>query len=144
MSNFHPLEVVGRGSETQLQLGEDLNSITWREKGSGRDYYGFSCHTCILPWKAKRQYLLTFHVSRHGLLALQSSSFLHVPCVVHGDVIHESISHLCENIYPYSFNSRTWNKLAGAYVRLFKNFISRFWDLNECLNIKICKCLITN
>ena len=26
MSNFHPLEVVGRGSETQLQVGENLNS----------------------------------------------------------------------------------------------------------------------
>ena len=26
MSNFHPIEVVGRGSETQLQLGENLNS----------------------------------------------------------------------------------------------------------------------
>ena len=24
MSNFHPLEVVGRGSETQLQVGEKL------------------------------------------------------------------------------------------------------------------------
>ena len=23
--NFHPLEVVGRGSETQLQVGEKLN-----------------------------------------------------------------------------------------------------------------------
>ena len=28
MSNFHPLEVVGRGSETQLQVGENLNKIT--------------------------------------------------------------------------------------------------------------------
>ena len=25
MSNFHPLEVVGCGSETQLQVGENLN-----------------------------------------------------------------------------------------------------------------------
>ena len=25
MSNFHPLEVVGRVSETQLQVGENLN-----------------------------------------------------------------------------------------------------------------------
>ena len=24
MSNFHPFEVVGRGSETQLQVGENL------------------------------------------------------------------------------------------------------------------------
>ena len=24
MRNFHPLEVVGRGSETQLQVGENL------------------------------------------------------------------------------------------------------------------------
>ena len=27
MSDFHPLEVVGRGSETQLQVGEILNKI---------------------------------------------------------------------------------------------------------------------
>ena len=33
MSNFHPLEVVGRGSETQLQVGENLNKRTQREKG---------------------------------------------------------------------------------------------------------------
>ena len=25
MSNFHPLEAVDRGSETQLQVGENLN-----------------------------------------------------------------------------------------------------------------------
>ena len=28
LSNFHPLEVVCRGSETQLQVGENLNKIT--------------------------------------------------------------------------------------------------------------------
>ena len=28
MSNFHPLQVVGRGSETQLQVGINLNWIT--------------------------------------------------------------------------------------------------------------------
>ena len=27
ISNFHPLEVVGRGSETQLQVGENLDDI---------------------------------------------------------------------------------------------------------------------
>ena len=27
MSNFHPLEVVDRGSETQLQLDEDLKLL---------------------------------------------------------------------------------------------------------------------
>ena len=25
MSNFHPLEIVGRGGETQLPVGENLN-----------------------------------------------------------------------------------------------------------------------
>ena len=25
--NFHPLEVVGRGSETQLQVGENFNCL---------------------------------------------------------------------------------------------------------------------
>ena len=27
MSNFQPLEVVDRGSETQLQVGENLNKL---------------------------------------------------------------------------------------------------------------------
>ena len=31
MSNFHSLEVVGRGSETQLQVGE--NKLTYQNKG---------------------------------------------------------------------------------------------------------------
>ena len=30
MSNFHPHEVVGRGSETQLQVGEKLSEEAWR------------------------------------------------------------------------------------------------------------------
>ena len=33
MANFHPLEVVGRGSETQLQVGGNLNKITLWLKG---------------------------------------------------------------------------------------------------------------
>ena len=33
MSNFHSFEVVGRGSETQLQMGENLNKIPWYVKG---------------------------------------------------------------------------------------------------------------
>ena len=28
MSHFQPLEVVGRGSETQLQVGENLNKFS--------------------------------------------------------------------------------------------------------------------
>ena len=27
MNIFHPLEVVGRGSETQLQVGENINNL---------------------------------------------------------------------------------------------------------------------
>ena len=34
MSNFQPLEVVDRGSETQPQVGENLNKLTWQDKGS--------------------------------------------------------------------------------------------------------------
>ena len=30
MNNCHPLEVVGRGSKTQLQVGEILNDVTQR------------------------------------------------------------------------------------------------------------------
>ena len=32
MRNLHPLEVVGRGSGTQLQVGENANNITQRIK----------------------------------------------------------------------------------------------------------------
>ena len=33
MSNFHSLEVVDRGSETQLQVGENCNDLFQRFKG---------------------------------------------------------------------------------------------------------------
>ena len=33
MGNFHQLEVVGRGSETQLQVGENLYFTTWHFTG---------------------------------------------------------------------------------------------------------------
>ena len=33
MSDFQPLEVVDRGSETQFQMAENLNKITQRAKG---------------------------------------------------------------------------------------------------------------
>ena len=35
MSNFHPLEVVGSGSDAQLQVGEKLNKLTWRDECVG-------------------------------------------------------------------------------------------------------------
>ena len=39
MSNFQLLEIVGRGSETQLQVGENLYQITYREK----DQFTYYC-----------------------------------------------------------------------------------------------------
>ena len=33
LNNFHSLEIVDRVSETQLQVGENLNLIIWRLKG---------------------------------------------------------------------------------------------------------------
>ena len=33
MSNLQPLEVVVRGSETQLQVDENLNRLTSQDKG---------------------------------------------------------------------------------------------------------------
>ena len=32
MSNFHPLEVLGRASETQLQVGENFNHMIQRQR----------------------------------------------------------------------------------------------------------------
>ena len=34
MSNFHPLEVVNRGSETQPQVVENLNKLSQQNKSS--------------------------------------------------------------------------------------------------------------
>ena len=39
MSNFQPLEVVDRGSETQLQVGENLNKLIWQDKGISTNAY---------------------------------------------------------------------------------------------------------
>ena len=33
MSNFRPLEVVGRGDDPQLQVGENLNKLTEQDEG---------------------------------------------------------------------------------------------------------------
>ena len=48
MSNVHPLEVVGRFSETQLQVGENFNKLTG---------YGFTLTTLnyflFKPWEHK-------------------------------------------------------------------------------------------
>ena len=33
MDNFQPLEVVGRGSETQLQVGVNLIKLTSQDEG---------------------------------------------------------------------------------------------------------------
>ena len=41
ISNFHPLEVAGRGSETQLQVAENLNKLTWLQKGEPLESW---CH----------------------------------------------------------------------------------------------------
>ena len=36
LNNFHSLEVVSRVSETQIQVSENSNSITWRLKRAGQ------------------------------------------------------------------------------------------------------------
>ena len=33
MSNFQPLKVVGHSSDTQLQVAENLNQLTLRDRG---------------------------------------------------------------------------------------------------------------
>ena len=42
MINFHPLEVVDRGSETQLQVGENLNKLTEQDKCQSRLWQFFA------------------------------------------------------------------------------------------------------
>ena len=45
MSNFYPLEVVGRGTDTQLQVGKHyiFGSVTYRFEGYKRTQY------CLIP-----------------------------------------------------------------------------------------------
>ena len=47
-SNLHPLEVVGRGSATQLQVGENLNWITSRARGKYKNIRVHSQKSYIL------------------------------------------------------------------------------------------------
>ena len=42
MSNFQPLEVVGRGSETQPQVGENLNYMYFIKRFNGEGMDPFS------------------------------------------------------------------------------------------------------
>ena len=58
MSNFQPLDVVGRDSETQLQGGENVNKLNWlQDKGCGLD--------CMLLY---RVYILHFKVTHTNVI----------------------------------------------------------------------------
>ena len=48
MRNSHPLEVVARVSETQLQVGENLNTKTQREKDQLKDILVFFCDSIYI------------------------------------------------------------------------------------------------
>ena len=57
MTNFHLLEVVGRGSETQLQVGENLKKITCKGGQVPQNYVNASGpflnttgQTCFTQW----------------------------------------------------------------------------------------------
>ena len=56
MGNFQPLEVVGRGSETQLQMGDNSNNLTLIV-GKGFDFVFISAliYARIGVWIEKRQ-----------------------------------------------------------------------------------------
>ena len=49
MSNFQPLEVVDRGSETQLQVAESLNQLAQKVPNPHRNLIGLH----INPYNAK-------------------------------------------------------------------------------------------
>ena len=51
MSNFHSLQVVGRGSETQIQVGENINSNCGTLRVSIMNLPPFQTfqNTCLLP-----------------------------------------------------------------------------------------------
>ena len=49
MHNFHLLEVVARGSETQLQVGENLNKFKQNEV----QYTFIHLHVAIIDWLLK-------------------------------------------------------------------------------------------
>ena len=53
MRNFHSLEVVGRGSESQLQVGGNLNNIAFKVLIQGR----VTLHSaqCVTVWSLQSQ-----------------------------------------------------------------------------------------
>ena len=77
MSYFHPLEVVGRGSETQIQVSENVNKLTQRDKGQikKRDVFNFMSN----PER---------HVQFHG--ALSQDITMGTAEVTNGDAICQS------------------------------------------------------
>ena len=82
MSNCHPLKVVGRGSDPQLQVGGNLNGITWRRRGyfpGSNEYHQISlkCHNYdVLQQKTVEKYLI---LTRHGGGVVQGGSLQNPP-----------------------------------------------------------------
>ena len=58
MSNFRPLAIVGRGSEIQLRVDENLRKITYREKIK-HQVFSFHFHTTcqLLQVSPRREYM---------------------------------------------------------------------------------------
>ena len=53
MTIFQPLEVVSHDSDTQLQVDENLNKITWQDKGKDL----FKASKCSRPPKTHKAFL---------------------------------------------------------------------------------------
>ena len=48
MSNFQPLEVVGRGSETQLQVAENVYYLISQDESLSVAETASTCSTCLM------------------------------------------------------------------------------------------------
>ena len=92
MDNFHPLKVVGRGSETQLQVGKNLNYLRvklrhfiksvnfhspWDEN---HNIVSFVAHSTIHQPLYTYYYCVNIFLQQQGIFAGSYSAHTHSEC----------------------------------------------------------------
>ena len=80
MSNFYQLEVVGRGSETQLQGGENLNDLIWCFKGYIK-HNNLQTHVNIVILVSLYGVLLHIHTTCRIIIRSMASS-ANIPVII--------------------------------------------------------------
>ena len=94
MSHCHPLEVVGRGSETQLQVGENFNYLIYGSRVNVGPTSQTASHYCLyLPYNARRWLNVSLVlVRRSGRLTIGSTSRISSITIYNGVLVTLSAS----------------------------------------------------